>query len=203
MVSEKISPYAFIVDIIKAANSWRKVFVLCILLLFGSAGGTVYFFRQSITLWIDGYVIKASLNINEIDILAKKVITDTQATKVTVWSVDLTDNYREIIYSREKSARQEEEEGTAGLLFTDNPGGGQFIVSLIERNILCSAPAESGMLAEDDINNLPGYVCVVELPPGDGIILGFMVVSYPSAPDQPELLRKRLLKATRAIIKGP
>lgn len=202
MASEKYLPYTFFIEVIKAIDTWRRLLVLCLLLLFSTAGVVSYFFRDSITLWFNNHTEKTSLKIDEMDSLAKKVINDTSAAKVTIWSVDLSDNYREVIYSRDSLASQEKEKGTAALLFTEKPGTAQFIVLLIEQNIFCLTPAQSEVLAINDLNAYSHYVCVVELPPGHGTILGFMVASYAEAPDQPELLRKRLLKVTREIMRG-
>ena len=203
MASEKFLPYTFFIEIIKSIDTWRRLLVLCLLLLFSTAGVVSYFFQNSITLWFNSYMEKTSLKKEEMESLAKKVINDTSAARVTIWSVDLSDNYREVIYSRDNIASQEKEKGTAALLFTEKPGAAQFIVLLIEQNIFCLTPAQSEALAVNDLNASSRYICVVELPPGHGTILGFMVASYAVPPDQPELLRKRLLKVTREIMRGP
>lgn len=202
MANENFLPYKFIIEVIKAIDTWRRLLVLCILLLFSTAGVMSYFFQNSITFWFNSYMDKTSLKIGEVDSLAKKVIEDTRAMKVTIWSVNLSDNYREVIYSRDSLARLDTEKGTAALLFTEKPGTAQFISLLIQKNIFCLTPEQSEALAVNDLNSSSGYTCVVELPPGHGTILGFMIVSYAVPPDQPELLRKRLLIVTREIMSG-
>lgn len=114
----------------------------------------------------------------------------------------MADNYREVIYSRDKNVVIEEDEGKGKLLFANMDGVKEFIVTLIERKAFCFIPSLSDVLDKDDFNKDSQYVCLVEIPPGDNVILGFMVVSYSHLPDQPEVIRKQLLKLTRETIRG-
>lgn len=200
MVNNKFSAYMFFLEVIKVTNTWRRLLVLCALLIFCTVGGACYLIRDNITIWLNSYMTTPVLKIGDMEILASKVIKDMRAVKATVWNVDLADNYREIIYSRDKIAEQTEEEGTGGLLFTSKSGEMQLIVLLIEQNIFCFVPTKSNIQTLDDFDPQVKYVCIVQIPPGTSI-LGFMAVSFAEVPAHPELLRKQLLKATREIVK--
>lgn len=199
MENNNKSGVSFFVSLLEKIDSWKKLGIFIVLLIFFGAGYFLYSYQKDLYfLVLDSYGMP-EIDSKNIDSEAMLLIRETRAVSVVVWKVALVSNHREAIYININGQRDKDLEGSGDLLLRKNSDLTAAMIELLDNDITCFNGTDDSSVGKALAAAGVRYTCSVSVPPRYDAIVGVISLGFTNRPANEDYIRKRLLQAAEKI----
>jgi hypothetical protein len=187
--------------LIKWVDSWKKLFILVALTVFGILSLLVYQNRVELSTELFKHFGRIQIDQSRIDAEAVKLLADTGGVSVAVWSINFTSNQRTALYVRIKDQRMINQEGLSDLALRKSSQLTADIIELIDNKAFCWEHVANTAVGRSARESGVTYVCAAAIPPEFGAMVGMLAVGFESPPANEDFVKFRLKQAAERMIK--
>ena len=188
-------------SLIKFIDSWKKLFILIVLVFFAGVFYFSYNQRVEISTVLFKHFGRVQIDTNKIDDEAVQLLADTGGITVAVWSINFTSNQRTALYVREKAQRMTNLEGLSDLALRKSSQLTSDIIELIDNKSFCWDHVANTGVGRSARDNGVTYVCAASIPPEFGAMVGMLAVGFSAPPENEDYVKLRIKQAADRIIK--
>lgn len=190
-----------LVRLIEWVDNWKKLGIFIVLISFSFGGYLLYSYHKEIIFWALDVYGKPKIDLEKIDSEVTRLVQDTHADSVSVWTLNLETNYRVVTYLQVNGKRVEDVVGTGDVIFRHNSALTGLLIDLLNDDITCfnvhSLPGADNSLSVAGVT----YACAVSIPPRHSVLIGTIVLGFKTPPKNEEYIRKRLRLASESLIR--
>ncbi|MHA1067020.1 hypothetical protein ACR9GP_24565 [Enterobacter ludwigii] len=187
--------------LIRYVNTWKKVFILIVLVSFFGLGYFVWEGRRELAFWAMESFGHPVINESTVDMELKDAMADTGAKTTALWSINLDANQRSAMYVRVGSERMGNLEGVTDLALRPHSELSTAIIHLIDNKTGCWDHIANTAVGTSARAAGVEYVCAASVPPRYGVMIGMLVLGFEKRPENEDYVKMRILQAAERIIR--
>lgn len=187
--------------LIRWVDSWKKLGILMVLVSFLTTGYFAWEHRRELSFWAMASFGTPQIDNAIVDKEAARLMADTGAISVTVWSVNLEQNRRKSLYVRMGEQRRHQLEEVGDLALRPYSEHSAHVIDAISNKNQCSKAIANTAVGEAAKRHGVNYTCSAAIPPSYGAMIGLLVIGFPSAPKNEDYIKLRMHEAAQAMIK--
>lgn len=192
--------YDQIINLLRGRKVRIRIFVL-MLAAAAAACFAVLHFQQNIAFVLREETGHTRLNLSAMPEESRRLMKNTGALSVAVWSVDFESNQRRAVYIQAGNRRLRDNEGSTAPVMRPFTAITRGIIELTGNPISCwkHVPvSDLGWAVQDaDVK----WVCAVALPPDRGIMTGMLVAGFGDQPKDDRDIQVQLRTSAEKIIR--
>lgn len=186
---------------LKWINTWKKLFIVSLLIAIFISGAMVWESRQALILSLRKIAGEPQIDEDKLDSEMDSIMRDTGAVALVVWSVSLDRNYREAIYVNVNNKKVSQLKDFNDIVLRLHTRETNEIIKLLDANVSCWSYAGNTEVGLEAINAGVKWVCAAKIPPSYGGITGIIAVGFTHQPENEDFIKVRVIHGAEKIIK--
>lgn len=187
--------------VVRYIDSWKKLLILIVLVSFFASAYAIWENRRELTFLAMASFGNPKIDETHVEPEMTKMMADTGAISVAVWSINLESNQRRAIFVRVKSERLINQEGTGDIVLRAYSPLTKEIISLIDNKTACWEHVANTIVGKSARDAGVSWVCSAAVPPEFGTMIGMLAVGFAERPENEDYVKMRIRQAAERIIR--
>ncbi|EOC9367812.1 hypothetical protein ACJCHP_004517 [Enterobacter asburiae] len=190
-----------IINYLKWVNTWKKLFIISLLIAIFISGAIVWESRQVLIISFSKIAGEPQIDKDKLEPEMSAIMRDTGAVALVVWSVSLDRNYREAIYVNVHNKQLSQLEDFNDIVLRLHARETNELIKLLDANVSCWPYTGNTEVGLEAINAGVTWVCAAKIPPSYGGITGIIAVGFTRQPENEDFIKVRVIHGAEKIIK--
>lgn len=182
-------------------DSWKKLAILMVLIVFTASTYVAWESRRALAFTAMGAFGTPQIDEMALEPEITRLMADTGAVSVSVWSLNLERNQRRALYVRERGRDLQSLAGTGDLIFRPASRLSDEFIHLIDNKANCWEHIANTAVGKSARDSGVKWVCAAAIPPEFGAMIGMLAIGFTERPENEDYVKLRIKQAAQRIIK--